>query len=328
MEAFFIVLNPVLTLFICMAIGFALQKFKIVPESTSKSLARLETTVFCPALAFMSMANAFTPSSIAKHSANLLVSTILLFLALIIGISLSYLFVKKKSYERYVYQYALAFANFGYMADPLVQALFGDAVLGSYKFFSLPFSICVYVWGITILTPAENRTSSPLKRILNFPTVALIIGMVFGLTSALPFVPSFITSTLNSLKACMGPVAMIMTGLTIAKYDVKRLLTNKKVYLATALRLTLLPAFLIACAIAVRAGINAIFDAEIISAEPVYFAFFAFAMPLGMNTVVFPESYGGDPEPGASMALVSSAFSILTIPLMYTLLTIIVQCPF
>ena len=51
-------------------------------------------------------------------------------------------------------------------------------------------------------------------------------------------------------------------------------------------------------------------------------------MALGMNTVVFPEAYGGDHEPGASMALISSALSVITVPLMYMSLTVVVPCPF
>ena len=51
-------------------------------------------------------------------------------------------------------------------------------------------------------------------------------------------------------------------------------------------------------------------------------------MPLGMNTVVFPEAYGGDPEPGASMAIISTTISIVTVPLMYALVTLLVPGPF
>ena len=45
----------------------------------------------------------------------------------------------------------------------------------------------------------------------------------------------------------------------------------------------------------------------------------ATAMPLGLNTVVFPAAYGGDTTPGASMALISHLMSIITIPIMFTL---------
>lgn len=323
----FAILTPVLTLFICMAIGFSLRKINVLPDNSANTLAKLETYVFAPSLTFMSMATAFTPDSIVLHSTNLLFAILTVIIALAIGIGLSYVFVPKKCYERGVYQYALVFANIGYMADPLVQAMFGDAVLGAYKFFCLPFTIIIYIWGINILTPEDKKTGSTFKKLLNFPTLALLVGIVAGLTGALGFLPDFIVTTLNSLKVCMGPVAMLLAGVTIARYDIKRLLTNKKVYIATLFRLIILPTILVLLIAGARMLINSIFETTI-TAAPVYFAFFATAMPLGMNTIVFPEAYGGDPEPGASMALISSTFSIITIPLLYMLLTLIVPCPF
>ena len=51
---------------------------------------------------------------------------------------------------------------------------------------------------------------------------------------------------------------------------------------------------------------------------------FAFATPLGLNTVVFPAAYGGDPSIGVSMATISHTVCVITIPVMYTLLTVLV----
>jgi predicted permease len=146
--------------------------------------------------------------------------------------------------------------------------------------------------------------------------------MLVGLTCTIDYFPQFFIGTLDQLKACMGPLAMLLAGITIANYDFKKLWSNKRVYIATLLRLVVLPAILVGTLIGLRAALNSIFELEL-SNQFVYFAFFATAMPLGMNTIVFPEAYGGDPEPGASMAIVSSAFSIITIPLLYSILTLI-----
>ena len=55
----------------------------------------------------------------------------------------------------------------------------------------------------------------------------------------------------------------------------------------------------------------------------VFLAFFAFAAPLGLNTVVFPAAYGEDSSTGASMAMISHTLCVLTIPLLYALMTLI-----
>ena len=49
--------------------------------------------------------------------------------------------------------------------------------------------------------------------------------------------------------------------------------------------------------------------------------------PAGMNSVVFPAAYGEDCRPGASMVLVSSILSLVTLPVMYTLVTALCGTP-
>jgi predicted permease len=51
-----------------------------------------------------------------------------------------------------------------------------------------------------------------------------------------------------------------------------------------------------------------------------FLTFFFCATPLGLNTIVFPEAYGGDPETGASMALISHLLCLVSIPLFFALM--------
>ena len=55
MNVFLATLNPMLTLFLCIAVGFVLYKCKLLPENAGSVIAKLETWVFCPALSFMTM---------------------------------------------------------------------------------------------------------------------------------------------------------------------------------------------------------------------------------------------------------------------------------
>jgi predicted permease len=54
-----------------------------------------------------------------------------------------------------------------------------------------------------------------------------------------------------------------------------------------------------------------------------YFTFFVVATPLGMNTIVFPKAYGGNPKIGASMAMISHTLCVITIPILYALMDLI-----
>ena len=62
--------------------------------------------------------------------------------------------------------------------------------------------------------------------------------------------------------------------------------------------------------------------------DVLFLAFFALAAPLGLNTVVFPEAYGGNPETGASMTLISHTLCVISIPLLYALMVALFGVPF
>ena len=322
LETFLATLNPMLTLFICITVGFIIRKANLLPENAGKVMAKLETWVFCPALSFSTMARYCTPESIGKHAINIILSVCGVTIALAIAIPLGCLFVKKKCPERGIYQYALAFANSGYIGDPVVLALFGERVLSFYKLFCLPISITIYTWGISVLVPGGESKKGMIKKIFNAPTVAMLIGIVVGLTGLGNHLPTFVVSSLDSLKACMGPVAMLLAGFTIASYSVGSMLKNKKVYLATLLRLTAIPTVIIASLFGIKQLLNLVFDMSI-NNSVLFLCFFATAAPLGLNTVVFPEAYGGNPETGASMAMISHTLCVVSIPIMYMLLVAI-----
>ena len=93
---------------------------------------------------------------------------------------------------------------------------------------------------------------------------------------------------------------------------VLKLLKNKKVYFAAALRLFILPAILMAALWLLGAD-----------KLTLTFTLFCYGSALGLNTVVFPAAYGGDTHTGASMAMISHVGAIVSIPLLYALLMIL-----
>ena len=324
---FLATLSPMLMLFSCIAIGFVLTKTKILPESSSKVLAMAETWIFCPALNFMTMARYCTMDTFSYHAVNIAMSTVGAAISLAIAIPLARAFAKKGSYENGIYSYGLTFANSGYVGDPVVLAMFGEAALAYYKLFCLPLMLLIYTWGISVLTPKSEGKGSTLKRLLNAPTIAMVAGMIVGLSGAGEYLPGFFTSTMDSLKACMGPVAMLIGGCTIAKYDFLEMLKNKKVYIATGLRLLVLPAFLIAVLFGIKSLCGSAWNIQM-SNDVLFFCFFATGAPLGLNTVVFPEAYGGNPKTGASMAMISHALCVISIPIMYSIMVALFGTPF
>ncbi len=330
-QTFLATLLPMLTLFLCIAVGYTLNKCKLVPDSAGKVMAKLENWVFCPALSFATLTRFCTVETIGTNAVNVSFSLLFLAISISVAIPCSKLFVPQKAYERGIYQYALAFGNLSYMGDPIALALFGDMGLSYYKMFTLPLIIVIYTWGINGLIPEEQKSKNLFKNLLNPTMIASFIGILLGLSGLggengvidknLPF----LMNAVDSLKTSMGPMAMLLAGFTIASYDMKKMLKNKKVYVATFLRLIVLPVLLIGGTVAVRNAVNGL--GGHISTDVIFLSFLAAAMPLGLNTIVFAEAYGGNTETGASMATISHSLCIITIPILYAIMTALFGAP-
>ena len=107
----------------------------------------------------------------------------------------------------------------------------------------------------------------------------------------------------------MSPVAMLLTGMTIAQFNLREVLVIKGVYLVTALRLLVFPLLFL--------------GAMLVFPMPETFATCAvcsLAMPLGLNTIIIPSALGKDTKVASGMAVISHVFSCLTIPVIFMLL--------
>lgn len=305
LDIFFATLTPMLMMLVCILIGYILTKKKICPENSAIVLSKLETYVLAPALTINTFSRYCTVQSLSEQYQMVLYCLLAVLIAIALGFLLAPLFAKK-GYTRAIYRYSLTFANFAFLGNAIVPAIFGEERLYDYMLFTLPATLAVFTLGISSLIPKSAEHPNPLKSLLNPSVFAVIIGAALGLTGVNEYMPRFVSITLSGLGGCMGPIAMVLTGFVIANYPMKQLWGNKKVYILSVLRLFVLPTFFVLLLKWLGADNNTLI-----------LCLFCFGTPLGLNSIVFPAAYGGDTSTGAAMAMVSHSFSIITLPLMY-----------
>lgn len=325
MEIFSATCGQTIYLFVLILIGFFLTKWKLLPEESAKILAKLENMLFIPALMLKTFMDDFTVDRLGESGALFLFSSGLLVLIVPLAILLSRI-LTKDGYTQNIFTYGLCFSNFGYVGISVVAAVF-PAYAADYLVFVMPLYILIYLWAVPALLMNEGKTTlrQKLRSLVNPMFLGMFVGMVLGiLFSALPAfeLPAFLVppvSALNTcvdaLKSCMSPVAMILTGITVANIDFKKTFTNLQIYGVTVIRLLLIPiVFLFALRyLPPLVGISLpenIFVCAVAS----------LAMPLGLNTVVIPSAYGRDVSVAAGMALVSHFLGCITIPLVFMLI--------
>ena len=301
-------------LFSLIIIGYLLVKGKILDGSAAGILSKLENWLFVPALVMGPFISKFTPQVLTTASHLILFSLAIIIVMIPVSILISRLLAKDRD-KRNVYAYGLVFSNFGFMGNAVVNALYPD-IFFEYLVFSIPLWIFIYMWGIPVLLMPKEESGAGLKaRLKNFVNpmfICMIIGMVIGLTGLR--LPDWSMNLISTCGDCMSPVAMLLTGMTIAKIDLKKVLTDVSIYAVTGIRLILIPIIAIGifCLLPVS---EVIFICAVCS----------LAMPLGLTTVVIPAAYGKDTTTASGMALISHFLSCLTIPLIFLFMDFVLR---
>lgn len=307
MTVFTATLNQTAFLMLFILAGYVLSKWKFVPDNAQAVLSKLENCLFIPALVLGTFIDNFTTEILGSAWELLLCSLALAVIAIALSL-VCVRFCSKDKYEQNIYTYGLCFSNFGFMGNAVVSALFPEVFL-EYLIFTLPLWTLIYLWGVPVLLMGSSEKQTLRQRaksFLNPMFVCMLLGMVIGLIN-IP-IPKFVSSAVSTAGSCMSPVAMLLTGMTIAKFNLREVLRIKGVYLVTALRLIVFPLLFLGAMLVIPMG-------ETFATC----AICSLAMPLGLNTIIIPSALGKDTKVASGMALVSHILSCLTIPVVFML---------
>ena len=305
MSTFFTTLSQISYLFLLIGAGFAIMKICKLPSVATNVLSKLVTTLFMPALILTNFMENFTVERLSSAWPFALAGVIVVILSIALAKAVS-IFSAKDNYHRNIHTYCLAFSNFGFMGTAVVSTLLPELFM-SYLILCTPLWIVNYSWAVpALLMPSEKSRGFSFKNLLNPLFFSMVLGIIVGMTR-LP-VPSFLGVSIDALSACMSPSTMLLTGMCVAKIDIKRVLKIKSIYMLTVLRLLLIPAIFLVVLLICK------FDYGVSLC-----VLAVLSMPLGLNSVVIPEAHGQDTSEASGMAIVSHLASALTIPLMFTL---------
>ena len=312
------ILTQMLILFAFIAIGFILSKSEVLPGNAPAVISRLENYVFVPALVM----STFIKNCTADNIGNLWKIIVFSIILLAVLLPITFIFAKllcKEDFLRKVAIYGLEFSNFGFMGNAIVKGVFPELFF-NYTVFTLPFWFLIYAWGVPVLliTSAGGKSKGMvLKNFINPMLIAMAAGIAIGLTGLGRVLPEQAVSAIDMLGDCMSPMAMILTGATVAKADIVRLLKCGWLYGLSAVRLIIYPLlYILAVAFIPKGGL--LTEATLICGMCMV------SMPMGLNAIIVPAAYGKDTSQAAALAIVTHLLSIMTIPLVFLLFNAVV----
>lgn len=240
MENAEIILNQTLIMLILIIVGIICKKTKIITDDGNKELSKLVLTVVNPIVILMAYQTDYKPQLVK----NLLIAFGLSILSYIILIVAAYLLIPQKDgRETQIERFSAIYSNCGFMGIPLVNALFGSEGIFYLTAFLTVFNLVVWTHGIILISGERN-----LKNIVKVFYSPVITSIVLGIIMFFAQIrlPDIITDSLNFISNLNTPLAMIVSGVTIADTKILKLLKKPGIYYVSFLKLILLPLILIA----------------------------------------------------------------------------------
>ena len=174
-------------------------------------------------------------------------------------------------------------------------------------------NILMYTLGIYLVS-GDKKAISFKKAFLNPVLIAFIIGVGLNLLKVKSYVPEVVDYSAH-FSNLVTPISMIILGMKLGTVKFTALFKSWKMYYVAALKLVVFPLIIVAIAFLVKMVWSVIDMAVVLG------IFIAFATPTAGLASTFSDNYDGDTESAVVFTLGTTVLSVLTIPLIYWLIS-------
>lgn len=196
--------------------------------------------------------------------------------------------------------------NSMFIALPVVETLFGSQAVFYCALSCIPFNVLLYTFGIYCIQGGEGGRVR-VKDIFNVPLLATIVALLIFLLR--PPVPQVVKELVSTMSAATMPLSMIVVGSSLGSVSLLDAFKKGNLYLMCVIRLLLCP-----LVVWLLAGL--LTDDLMLRATATIIA----AAPSGIVVSVLAIQYERDAVFSSEGILLSTVFSMLTIPLVVSLI--------
>ena len=192
-----------------------------------------------------------------------------------------------------------------FIALPVVETLFGSQAVFYCSLSCIPFNVLLYTFGIYRLQDGEGGFR--IKDIFSVPLLATIVALVIFLLR--PPVPPVVQELASTMSAATMPLSMMVIGSSLGSVSLLDAFKKGKLYLMCIIRLLLCPLLVWLLAGLLTDDLMLRTTATVIAAAP-----------SGIIVSVLAIQYERDAVFTSEGVLLSTVFSMLTIPLIVSLI--------
>ncbi len=302
MQIAILILNQLLQFLLMMLMGYGIVKAGILKSEDSRVLSSIAVYLVTPCViisAFQIDFNAQTMNGLLLAFAAAIISQ-LAFLLLISTVG------KRRQWSE-VEKASIMYSNAANMIIPIVLSVLGEEWV-------LYTSAYIAVQIVTLWTHCRSMLCGDKgfhwKKILgNINMISIFVAVLLFLSGIR--LPALITGTFSSLRALMAPLGMFVLGMLMAKFKLKQVFCNVRIYKIAFVRLLFCPLMML-CILKLSGAASLFPNADTI----LFISFLATCTSPAVNITQMAQLYGKDAEYASAINLVSITLCVVTIPLM------------
>ncbi|QCH26417.1 Membrane transport protein [Clostridium tyrobutyricum] len=300
-----IVFRQIIILFLIIGVGYYASKKGIIDEKMNKGLSDFIVRITLPLLILSSFKGNYSPDMMSTII-KILIFTVLIFIFSIIISNL--LNIKISRGKKSVAVFTGIFSNCGFIGFSILNIVYGQKGILYASIFNLVYNLFVWTFGIRIFV--KKTDENILKKVLVNPNIiSVFIGLILIVFSI--SIPSIFESFCTAVGGMTTPLSMIVIGSILTQVEIKKIFKDLSLYYISLLRLLIIP-FLIYLILTLL-KVDSLVKSIIVISE---------AMPAATLCPILAQSYGGNVKYASQAVFITTLVSIITIPLVITLLNI------
>ncbi|GEP45214.1 malate permease [Brevifollis gellanilyticus] len=296
------ILTVVLPVYLTMAAGFTMRKMELLTAEVDAGVMRLCVMLLTPCL----ILDRVVGNESVMKPLPVLVAAGLGFSLVTLGIAVAYFAAPmiglRKNEGRRSFAVSTGLQNYGFVAIPIVTALFPDkGTMGVLFTFTLGVEIACWTSGVGLLT---GLGKAPWKLALNPPVLTILFSLLLNFTGLHVYVPEVARRTFTMVGACAVPLAVIIIGASIADIWGQERMRWSVAVLSPVLRLLVIPIAFFGCAFFLP-----------VSLELKRILVIQGAMPSAVFSIMIARHYGGHAPTAVQCVLSTTLVSMVTSPI-------------
>lgn len=298
MDAFSSILFQITVMFLLILSGVFLYKIHWISEETNKQLSKIVISFVNPALMFCAYTIEFRASLLIGllEAFGIAVVTHLLFIAA------ARMCLRKKDETIGLERYCCIYSNCAFIGIPLVSAVYGSEGVFYVTAYITVFNLLMWSHGIFLMS--KDGEFDFVKKVILSPTIiATILGMIVFFTRI--SVPQVILKPLDYIGSMNTPLAMIVSGVTIAQSGFLKALKKVRIYQIAFWKLLFVPLVVMAMFIFTSVNHTALMATILVAACPVATA-----------STLLAIQYGQDEKYASQIFGMTTLLSVATLPLL------------